>query len=313
MATIFSEVPIQAPNKSMFQLNHDVKLTLEQGYLVPILCQDVLPGDHWKVGVNAFVRFMPMIAPVMQRFDIKVEAFFVPNRLIWSNWETFITGGPDGDDNTHPYPEFRIGFNELQDHYFTNGSLADYLGFPTVDPQADFNEYFGSDNGITVDAIPFKAYQLIYNEYYRDQNLTDEVNIYEDNDGVFVNPAEYRPLMTLRKRAWKKDYFTSSLPFVQRGTDVLLPIGNPATPINFEYNGSARVVSDSPLPTNRLLGAGLNPGANSRDLATYSTVSSSSSANNLIQGSAGFSIDNSNSLFADTTNTQSSINEHRVL
>lgn len=179
------------------------------GDLVPIYLQEVVPGDKFQVNTEMLMRFAPMVAPVMHRMNVYTHYFFVPNRLVFNGWEDFITGGDDGLDAT-VFPEMWI-YNLTVQH-FGNGTLADYLGVPT--PPAEIT------NTIKVSALPFRAYQLIYNEYYRDQNLQDKVALTKDS---VVTGPEFAAITALRKRAWEKDYLTSALPFAQRGGEVSIP------------------------------------------------------------------------------------------
>jgi hypothetical protein len=210
--SIFTEVQQQAPPTNSFDLSHDVKLSLDMGNLVPVACMEVLPGDKFNVSSSIMARMAPMIAPVMHKVDVDLQHFFVPNRLIWDNWEKFITTGtPDGSTPAHPY------FSNIT--ALVPSTLADYLGLPLANLLDKFS------------ALPFAAYQMIYNEYYRDQNLQAEVN-YKLVDGA--NNAN-TSLFTLRQRAWEHDYFTSALPFAQKGNPVALPLGTSA-PIKYQAN-----------------------------------------------------------------------------
>ena len=96
MSTIFDFVTLKKPKRSVFDLSFENKLSGNMGDLIPIMCQEVLPGDHFKCSAEIFCRFQPMLAPMFHRVNVTVHFFFVPNRILWSNWETFITGGPEG-------------------------------------------------------------------------------------------------------------------------------------------------------------------------------------------------------------------------
>lgn len=228
--SIFDSVRIRKPKRNKFNLSHDVKLSCDMGQLVPFLCQDVLPGDTWRVNTESLVRFAPLIAPVMHRVNVYTHFFFVPKRLVWYGWKDFITGGqmkPGMKEPTTPpsYPRIRLHYgrqNESFKRFVSPCSLSDYLGFPVL-PQREMKDLME----VVFDALPFRAYQLIWNEYYRDQNLEEEVDIcdYADFDGIVEPPTwAINSLMSMRNRAWAKDYFTSALPWPQRGEDVELPL-----------------------------------------------------------------------------------------
>lgn len=212
MTSIFRQVPVRKPRRNVFRMPHEVKLTTEFARLTPVLCEPVVPGDTWSVTTAMYMRLAPLIAPVMHRCNWYVHFFFVPNRLVWSHWEEFITGGEDGTEA----PEYPTIVPPLD--FTKNSSLVDYLGFPPVNSGSDLPEY---------DALPIRAYNLIWNEYYRDQNLTEEVDIMIDSDGVLQGQDKIVPirnLMLLKNRCWEKDYFTSALPWTQRGPEVRLPL-----------------------------------------------------------------------------------------
>lgn len=236
---LFNTIRIKKPKRNKFNLSHDVKLSMRMGELIPIFCQDVVPGDTFKLNTELLIRFAPLAAPVMHRINVYTHFFFVPKRLVWDNWKTFITGGESGEE-TPAYPRINVNAVAKQvsqwailKKVFGTGTLADYLGFPVCDSLTEDGDLRFNENisrSFDIDALPFRAYQLIWNEYYRDQNLQEEVDIMKDVDGVVSSATgtdvdRVRLLMTLQKRAWTKDYFTSALPFVQRGGQVTLPLG----------------------------------------------------------------------------------------
>ena len=165
--------------------------TADMGQLIPVQVQEVLPGDTMQIDTSALIRMSPMLAPVMHPMTVRFHHWFVPNRLVWDGWEDFITGGEDGD-NSDMIPTV----TQTDDA----NNLLDYMGVPPVD-------------GAEVNAIPIRAYNLIYNEFYRDQDLQGEWEL--DN-------------LDVKNVAWRKDYFTASRPFAQKGNDVILPIGDSA-------------------------------------------------------------------------------------
>lgn len=225
--SIFSKVNVSLPKRSTFNLSHDVKLTCDFGKLVPFICEEVVPADTWQLQSNVLLRFSPLIAPVMHDINVYTHYFYVPFRLLWDEYEDFITGGKDG--NAAPiFPRLGVlhktgvGETTWQDTkgLWKRGSLADYLNYPT----SDSND--GSAGSFYASVLPLRAYQMIYNEYYRDENLEEEIEFSKGSGIVNINSSEYVELLTLRERAWAKDYFTSALPWLQRGPQQMVPVSS---------------------------------------------------------------------------------------
>nr|QJB19102.1 MAG: major capsid protein [Microvirus sp.] len=292
MANIFQNVKANRPQNSGFDLSHERKFTCNMGELVPILVQEVVPGDKFQVTTEMLVRLAPLATPTMHRINTYTHFFFVPNRLVHNKWQEAITGGEDGNDQTI-IPRIKLDavnwdtFSPL----FTEGTLADYMGIPTIQ-----DNYGGVD--LEINALPFRAYQLIYNEYYRDQNLQEKVEQVQDSgfepNGTIVNT------LTMRQRNWEKDYYTSCLPFPQKGEPVLLPLA-----------GMADIVLD-PSVTD------YNYNQKFRNAGTGATSSTVSAINNGANGaivdatSKQKYVDPNHSLKADlSTTTASTINDLR--
>lgn len=212
MSNLFKQVVSRKPKCNVFNLSHERKFSMDMAKLVPILCEEVVPGDKWKCNTEVLLRYAPMLAPIMHRVNVYTHYFFVPNRLVWNEWEDFITGGPDGT-SIPAMPQINLG-----DTTFGHGSLPDYLGCATQ------NTIY--ENDYIVNALPFRAYQTIYNEYYRDENLSPEIEF--DLGSGLVDIQDRTALCLLRDRAWEKDYFTSALPFTQKGEEITIPVGGKA-------------------------------------------------------------------------------------
>jgi hypothetical protein len=213
---LFNSIKLQRPKKNVFDLTHDVKLSADMGNLTPILALECVPGDKFELGCESLVRFAPMIAPVMHRMDVSMHYFFVPNRIVWQNWEKFITDA--SSELVMPY----IPWNTtLADSLPGSAKFMDYMGVP---PPTTGTET------VNINALPLAAYQAIYNEYYRDQNLKLPVDYKLPDGNQNSVTGQVAKLTTLRKRAWEHDYFTSSLPFAQKGQAVDIPLGSVQIP-----------------------------------------------------------------------------------
>lgn len=189
--------------RSKHSLSNYKLLTCDMGQLIPIGLQEVLPGDTFQQATSALIRVSPLLAPVMHPVRVRIHHWYVPTRLIWDDFTKFITGGPDGMDAS-VYPTITLGGGSGT----PVGSVLDYLGVPT------------GVNNLVVSALPLRAYQTIYNEWYRDQDLTTlaAVSKASGNDATTTGAMQYV--------AWEKDYFTSARPWTQKGPAVTMPLGS---------------------------------------------------------------------------------------
>ena len=203
----YSKAAGNRPKYNTFDLSHDKRMTMQMGKIIPVMAMDVLPGDKFTIETSHLTRFLPLVAPVMHNVKVKVRYFFSPNRLVWPNWEDFITGPESVTDTTEPvHPT--IGMTGAP------STIGDYMGISTSVNTAGVSQ--------TVNALPFAHYQYIWNEYFRDQNLQTETPTTLTDGSNSTNQG----LFVLRDVAWQHDRFTSALPFTQKGPEVTLPVLN---------------------------------------------------------------------------------------
>lgn len=207
MGSVFSKVGGAHPRRNKFNLSFSVQTTADMGILYPAgMPQMLVPGDSIKIGHEVVAQMQALKSPMFADISIYFYDFFVPFRLLWDDWETFITRGQSGDE-TPPLPKFK--YNGLSFSEFTkSGTLWDYFGFPVSD------KYTIPENDRPLD-FPWRAYWFIWNEYFRDENLMSEVD---------YKGSEFRGRANPARVCWGRDYFTSALPFQQRGTPVAIPV-----------------------------------------------------------------------------------------
>lgn len=221
--------------RSAFNLGYTKLATMDMGMLVPIGLTEVLPGDSFNHRTSVLLRCAALLAPVMHPVDISVHHFYCPHRLLWNKardaeeedigngFDDFITGGPDGDDES-AWPVIAAPPSTG----FAIGSLGDYLGVPTG--VAD----------LQVSALPFRMYNFIWNKYYRDQDLQTELDISFESE---VGSLDTETSTVLQRGAWQKDYFTSARPDPQKGPEITIPLGALAPVVFFQDEDQGDVVT----------------------------------------------------------------------
>lgn len=315
-----NSVLLKRPKRNKFDLSRVNKLTCEAGEIVPFFLEECLPDDSFKLATANRIRLAPQVLPLMHQIDVSMYWFFVPCRILWPNWEEFITGGKNGtSEPIIPYYNFGQGSSSIM-RSAGIGMLSDYLGIPTNASSSTGGEITDQSYNF----MPFAAYVKIYNDYFRDENFTDELP-FELNDGfqsyssvadnnittciqAIYGKAVATPIGSIRPwqrvyggcflASWRKEYFTSALPSTQRGPIVNIPFGDTAPIVlgspDYDLN-SSRIIPGSTYSTqaggakagNRV---SLTPGGGSGDALPLTADLSDASNTNIIELRRAFRI-----------------------
>lgn len=204
----FAQIPRADIPRSSFSRNHSHKTTFDSGYLIPVFVDEVLPGDTFNLKMDVFARLATPIFPIMDGMYIESFFFFVPNRIIWDNWKKFMGEQVNpGDSTSYILPK-------MASSNWAEGTIGDYLGIPV------------GKQDLFYTSLPFRAYNLIWNEWFRDENLQNSLTVLK-TDGP--DPAAN---YAIRKRGKRHDYFTSCLPWPQKGDAVEIPLSGNAPVIS---------------------------------------------------------------------------------
>lgn len=272
-----NSVLLKRPKRNKFDLSRVNKLTCEAGEIVPFFLEECLPDDSFKLATANRIRLAPQVLPLMHQIDVSMYWFFVPCRILWPKWEEFITGGKDGTSAPIiPYYNFGQGTSSVMKTSGV-GLLSDYLGVPTNAVSATS----GSIAANSFNFLPFAAYVKIYNDYFRDENFTNELpfelkdgyqsfstGVVEDSitnciqaiyGGIPTTPSArswQRIYGGCFLASWRKEYFTSALPNTQRGPIVNIPLGDTAPVVFGPAGGNITVYNRSIGSVNQNLSTG---------------------------------------------------------
>ena len=287
----FSVNPQVAISRSKFNRDCTIKTSFNVGDVIPFYVDEVLPGDTFQVKTSKVVRLQTLLTPMMDNLYLDTYYFYVPNRLVWQHWKEL--NGENTESAWIPQTEYQVPQIKSPKGGFAVGTIADYMGIPT-----------GVEN-LSVNALPFRAYALIMNEWFRDQNLSDPLSIpFDDATVIGVNSGNYITDCAKGglpfKAAKYHDYFTSCLPSPQKGPDVLIPVAEAG---NIPVYATGELVPGLTSTT----GYGLAGYALGSTTAPRRTLSSFSSGNPSIIDSASYKTSAPESIASQSQPSDSSL------
>lgn len=293
----FSDAPAMYMKRTKFDRSHVYKTTFNSGKLIPVFVDEILPGDTTRLSVNYFARLATPIKPIMDNIYLDWFFFFVPNRLVWEHWQNFCFEKEDPDDDTDYVIPTVTAANNSENAYI--GSLWDYFGLPVNTP----------GNISDISALPFRGVYLIWNEWFRDENLQKSVKIQKGDTNevlnsarsfdqpawVFTSGTSIVPGLACPPRGKRHDYFTSALPWTQKGPGVEVPLTGDA-PV---YGDGKPLVYDSHLSDSSPL-SGFYRRLNGTDVASLQSIATSTGTNVVRKGA-----DYPSHLYADLSSVSS--------
>jgi len=243
----FAEVPHLNIPRSTFDRSHGYKTTFDSGYLIPILADEVLPGDTFNCKLTAFARLATPINPIMDNMYMETHFFSIPVRLVWDNWQEFMGETEPTDPVTTPPSAYAHNVPTMISPAggYLEGTLSDYLTIPT------------KVAGLSHSSLWHRAYNLVWNQWFRDENLQDSITVNKGNSADTDDPDDY----VIKRRGKRHDYFTSALPWPQKGPASTISIGTDADVFTYADSGEQISIADSGGTYRPLYGTG-GPGSN---------------------------------------------------
>lgn len=280
----FAQIPTASIKRSRFDRSSSVKTTFNAGDLVPFYVDEVLPGDTFNIDTSKVVRMQTPLTPIMDNLYLDTYYFFVPNRLVWKHWPNLM--GENTESAWIPETQYSVPQVTAPANGWNIGTVADYMGIPT------------GVQGLSVNAMPFRAYALICNEWFRDENLQDPLNIsiedatqFGSNGDNYITDCQLggKPFVACKLH----DYFTSALPSPQKGPDVTIPLFDSNIPVMSENNfvpgaedqppvQALITQKDSPTGPNQIIAGFLkDPGTENYVMQAFNVPSGSKGVQNL--------------------------------